>query len=164
MPWNKGDKVLLSNSERNSKDVVTFEGLNDNDIPMIRDHHGHIYPVSMDRLSFYYSPAAITETRQAIEAQLKFTHRSDLLEKTKEIITKDRNNSYGEPDQDFKRIAELWSTFLGTKIEPHQVAVCMILLKASRLSWNETHEDSWLDIAGYAACGFETMKLNSHER
>lgn len=89
----------------------------------------------------------------------QFNHRSELLHKAEEIITKDRNNSYGEPDQDFARIAELWSTYLGHSVKPHDVAAMMIMLKLSRISWNPTHEDSWLDAAGYAACGFETMKL-----
>jgi len=30
-------------------------------------------------------------------------------------------------------------------------------LKVSRLSWRPDNPDSWVDIAGYAACGFECM-------
>lgn len=84
--------------------------------------------------------------------------RENLLNQAIQIITNDRNNSYGEPDQDFTRIAQLWNTYLQGRenIESHDVAVMMILLKVSRLSWNPGHKDSWLDIAGYAACGFET--------
>jgi len=36
----------------------------------------------------------------------------------------------------------------------------MIGLKLSRLSHNETHEDSWVDIAGYVEC--EHM-ISEHE-
>lgn len=90
---------------------------------------------------------------------VSFTHRRELLQEATSIITKDRNNSYGDPDQDFARIAELWTTYLGYEVKPHDVAVMMILLKVSRLSWNPSHKDSWLDIAGYAGCGYETEIL-----
>jgi hypothetical protein len=91
----------------------------------------------------------------------KFTHREELLKEATEIITKARNASYGEPDQDFTRTAKLWTTFLQGRSEltDSDVAIMMILLKISRLSWNPTHKDSWLDIAGYAACGYETVNI-----
>lgn len=63
-----------------------------------------------------------------------------------------RNDEYSHPAEDFNRIAIMWTTFLGTGISPHQVAVMMILLKASRLAHNVHHEDSWIDIAGYVCC------------
>jgi len=99
----------------------------------------------------------------------KMSHRQALLEEATKVITKDRNNSYGEPDQDFKRTAKLWNIYLADKeykdaatqqdLEGYDVAIMMMLLKISRLSWNPTHKDSWLDLAGYAACGYETMKI-----
>lgn len=35
------------------------------------------------------------------------------------------------------------------------VALCMAELKIARAATNETHMDSWVDLAGYAACGGE---------
>jgi hypothetical protein len=32
----------------------------------------------------------------------------------------------------------------------------MALLKLSRISWQPDNPDSWTDLAGYAACGYET--------
>ena len=37
------------------------------------------------------------------------------------------------------------------------VAIMMALLKISRLSWEPTKRDSWVDVAGYAACGYEII-------
>lgn len=172
MPFNPGDKVLLSHSDRPSKDVVTFCGQNEDGTYSVQDTLGNVTSVVMDRLSPYalrtlQSENEITGVKSRSETVFEkkvrqiptFTHRRSLLEEATTIITKDRNNSYGEPDQDFTRIAELWSTYLNHEIKPHDVATMMILLKVSRLSWNPGHKDSWLDIAGYAACGYETHEL-----
>jgi hypothetical protein len=35
------------------------------------------------------------------------------------------------------------------------VAIMMILLKVSRLGWSPEVADHWLDVAGYAACGYD---------
>ena len=44
---------------------------------------------------------------------------------------------------------------VSTDIAPHQVALCMALLKAARLTHTPDHADSWADLAGYAALGSE---------
>ena len=53
------------------------------------------------------------------------------------------------------RIAKLWSYYLETPITPADVANMMIMLKVARLRHTPGVLDSWLDIAGYAACGAE---------
>lgn len=65
------------------------------------------------------------------------------------IINGDRQSDYGHPRENFENIAAIWSVLLGTKIEWHQVASCMVALKLARLINNPMHEDSWKDIAGY---------------
>jgi hypothetical protein len=97
---------------------------------------------------------------------VKVLPREDLLHEAIRLITKDRNNQYGKPTQDFERIANLLSalgftaasggTIFGP-IKPHQVAMMMIALKLSRLAWDPTNRDSWADIAGYAGCGYECV-------
>lgn len=83
--------------------------------------------------------------------------RTALLRTAETLVNGDRNNSYGPPNQDFTRTAQLWTTYLDgrTHLEAHDVAVMMILLKISRLAWTPDTEDSWIDIAGYAACGWD---------
>lgn len=74
-------------------------------------------------------------------------------------VTKLRNNQYGDPNQDFKRISGMLNA-LGFQLNgeillPHDVALIMGCLKLSRLSWNPEKQDSWVDLAGYAACGYD---------
>ena len=38
----------------------------------------------------------------------------------------------------------------------------MVLMKLARIKGsNGTHKDSWVDIAGYAACGYEVKQSNN---
>lgn len=84
--------------------------------------------------------------------------REDLLDVAKEITKGHREEHYGSPEDNFQNIANLWSTYLHDKvISAEDVAVMMILMKAARLKSDITHVDSWIDIAGYAACGCEIV-------
>ena len=62
-----------------------------------------------------------------------------------------RGKQYGAPRAFFKALAERWSLTLGQTVTPAQVVLCMIDLKLERLANNPTHQDSIVDIAGYAA-------------
>lgn len=75
------------------------------------------------------------------------------FDKAAETITHDREKDYGDPVESFQRIADLWSVLLDTQVEPHQVALCMLALKMSRLCGSPDHLDTWVDIVGYARCG-----------
>ena len=85
--------------------------------------------------------------------------RREMLEEAADLVDGDRNASYGDPSQDFRRTADLWSTYLDgkTTLDPHDVAAMMALLKISRLRWSPEKRDSWVDLAGYAACGLSTI-------
>ena len=80
--------------------------------------------------------------------------RDEILKQAEKLINGDRNKNYGDAKQNFQDIADLWSVFLGTKVTREQVAVCMILMKCSRLM-KSNHMDGWVDICGYAALGGE---------
>lgn len=84
-------------------------------------------------------------------------NRTDILNKVLEYTTKDRNATHGEPEDLFRQIAEVWSAMLGISISSHQVALLMAALKIVRAIQNPTHEDNWIDLAGYAACGAECV-------
>ena len=60
-----------------------------------------------------------------------------------------RGRDYGDPEPNHRRIAALWSAYLGHHISPHDVAVCMILVKCSRAKAGH-REDNYDDMAGYA--------------
>jgi hypothetical protein len=77
------------------------------------------------------------------------------LAKAISLIDGDRDKSHGDRHENFGMIAALWSTYLGKEIKPHQVAWCMVLMKAARES-NGTHSlDNAIDAAGYAALAGE---------
>ena len=46
---------------------------------------------------------------------------------------------------------------MGTEITEGQYGMMMIWMKIARLMEDETHMDSWIDIAGYAACTGEVI-------
>lgn len=91
--------------------------------------------------------------------------RSELLDQAKETVTKDRNDTYGEPEDNFGTIAIRWETYIrqllkkrgteGRIILPADVAAMMIDVKLSRIGSGKNDYDNWRDTAGYAACGAE---------
>ena len=87
------------------------------------------------------------------------TPRSQLLSELQIILHQDRNLQYGEPAENFKRISHLWDAYRVSKSSPQiaeeDVAIMMALVKIARLCNDITNKDSWLDLAGYAALGYE---------
>lgn len=81
--------------------------------------------------------------------------RASILDEAKAIVGGGRQEDYGGPEDSFQRIADLWSAYDGTHFTPVDVAIMMALLKIARLESNPKHHDSWVDLAGYAACGGE---------
>lgn len=86
--------------------------------------------------------------------------REHVLDEAKKCVLQDRNSTYGKPEDNFRRIAELWTAYLNIRpkdanapITPTDVAQMMVLMKMARLSHNPTHKDSWVDGIGYLACG-----------
>jgi hypothetical protein len=89
------------------------------------------------------------------------TKRS-VLEATMAAVA-DRGLNYGKPEANFERIARLWNVHMLNRFGPSayngltaaDVAQMMVLMKVARLENQPKHLDSWVDIAGYAACGGE---------
>ena len=81
--------------------------------------------------------------------------RKECLDAAGKAVLTDRAREYGHPEDCFGLIAALWSRYTERDISSADVAVMMILLKIARIEGNPRHADSWVDIAGYAACGAE---------
>lgn len=81
--------------------------------------------------------------------------RKECLDKAAECVLQDRASQYGGPEDNFGRIAKLWSTYTGTVLDGIDVAMMMSLLKVARIRNNKGYEDGYIDLAGYAACGAE---------
>ena len=82
-------------------------------------------------------------------------NRPECLEKAKEIVMGQREKEYNSPENSFASIASLWSAYKGTDFTPTDVAMMMSLLKIARIRTGTATEDSFVDLAGYAACGCE---------
>lgn len=92
--------------------------------------------------------------------------RAELLNAALDAVNK-RPKAYGPPERNFDRIAALWNEYLNGKfghatnafysplLTAVDVACMMVLMKVARLEETPDHDDSWIDIAGYAACGAE---------
>ena len=85
------------------------------------------------------------------------TIRERTLDEAKKCILGDREQDYGSPENNFTTIAKFWSSYLDKEITAQQVADMMILMKISRIKNGGGTGDSYVDIAGYAACGNEIL-------
>jgi hypothetical protein len=81
--------------------------------------------------------------------------RSDILHEAETQITGQREQDYGSPENNFALIANLWSDYLDAEVTALDVAMMMCLLKIARIKNGGGTGDSFVDIAGYAACGGE---------
>jgi hypothetical protein len=82
--------------------------------------------------------------------------RVEALREAARLIDSERNVVYGPPAENFDRVARLWSVILGIEVTPEDYAMCMIAVKMSRYSSKTGFQpDTWIDIAGYAGCGYE---------
>ena len=85
----------------------------------------------------------------------------DILDRAKAVVNGDRQDSYGHPERNFKVIAEMWSAYLDTQIEPHDVALMMALLKIVRCRTGVGSLDSFVDGCGYMALAVEIVISNT---
>lgn len=81
--------------------------------------------------------------------------RAETLDKAKLCVCGQRENEYGSPEDNFKIIAALWSAYKDTEFTATDVAMMMALLKIARIKTGTATDDSFVDLAGYAACGAE---------
>ena len=81
--------------------------------------------------------------------------REEVLKKALEAVNGTRRENYGSVEDSFQCIASYWSTYLNKDVSPKDVANMMILMKVARLTGVPGNTDTYVDIAGYAACGGE---------
>lgn len=81
--------------------------------------------------------------------------RAETLDKAKQCVCGQRETDYGSPEDNFGVIASLWAAYKGTDFTANDVAMMMALLKIARIRTDTASADSFVDLAGYAACGAE---------
>ncbi|OYN81744.1 hypothetical protein CG716_05160 [Mycolicibacterium sphagni] len=86
--------------------------------------------------------------------------KETVCQEAERIINGQRQQDYGDTAQNWNRIAELWSAYLGTKISALDAINLLLLMKVSRAK-RGYHRDSYVDTAGYAGLA---EKINSAEQ
>jgi len=84
------------------------------------------------------------------------TEREKALASAAKYISGQRDKQYGGPEENFARIAKIWGVLFEREFTSEDVAMAMIAVKIGRHAANSGFQsDTWIDIAGYAACGYE---------
>jgi hypothetical protein len=114
-----------------------------------------------DRFEFVPEPEPPLTMRERVRSSefldvaRERTHTPDwFCDRAKSLVGGDRRAIYGDALDNFTRTGKLWAVVLGVEeVTAEQVAMCMVLLKLDRLCSTPNHEDSWVDMIGYAALG-----------
>ena len=78
-------------------------------------------------------------------------------------VIADRSTQYGDASSNMAAIAQRWSATLGREVTAAQVVLCLLDLKLARLAYDPAHEDSAVDICGYAALLRELTETSNPE-
>lgn len=87
-----------------------------------------------------------------------------ILDIAKRLTEKDRNNSYGPPEEDFDRQCKMLNAMFGDMLvhgcefEPHHMAMIQMAVKLSRLVESPAKKDHWVDVSGYSRCGWRCVR------
>ena len=83
-------------------------------------------------------------------------NRKECLDAAEKCVCGKREQDYGKVEDNFTVIASLWGAYKrDTTFTAKDVAVMMALLKVGRIATGTATEDSFVDLAGYAACACE---------
>lgn len=88
--------------------------------------------------------------------------RQEILDKAKDCVCGQRQQDYGNPEDNFALIADLWTTYINKDdlyFTSKDVAMMMALLKVARIRTGKGARDSYVDLAGYAACAGEIAEI-----
>ena len=83
-------------------------------------------------------------------------NRTQILETARDLISGDREDTYGPPLKRWEILAGLWNEYLRGRgcpafLNPYDVGVMMALDKISRIAVSPFHGDNYVDACGYLA-------------
>lgn len=99
--------------------------------------------------------------------------RQKVLEDALKCVNGEREKQYGNPEDNFKRIADRWSLYLTDlykdegvviELEPIDVARMMIDFKLARANGPKDKLDNYIDMIGYAACAAEIFEKDNEDK
>ena len=79
----------------------------------------------------------------------------EFLSEATRLVGVDREKDYGDKVENHSNIARLWSAYLDVKVEAHDVAIMMALLKMARTKLGKVSKDTYIDMAAYSAIAGE---------
>ena len=80
---------------------------------------------------------------------------NQILNQASVLVQGQREKDYGDKTENHSNIARLWSAYLDVKIEAHDVALMMALLKMARTKLGEVSKDTYIDMSAYSAIAGE---------
>ena len=86
--------------------------------------------------------------------------RKRVLREAEKCVCGQREHEYGVPEDNFDRIAKMWSAYMGVEFNPVDVSMFMVMLKAARIKSGGGTMDSFVDGCGYFSCGGEIFARN----
>jgi hypothetical protein len=121
------------------------------------------FPPYAERGGIRY-PTTTTTTTNTPKKEPVTTKREEILQEAAKLITSDRQEQYGPPEENFKNIADVWNVRFKNKLSepltPADVAAAMALLKIVR-DMAGYKEDSAVDAAAYIALYAELSEKES---
>ena len=87
-------------------------------------------------------------------------NRKRVLREAEKCVCGKREQDYGTPEDNFDRIAKMWSAYMGVEFNPVDVSMFMVMLKAARIKSGGGTMDSFVDGCGYFSCGGEIFARN----
>ena len=93
--------------------------------------------------------------------------RKSILTNAMGCVCNDRENQYGDPEDNFYRIAKLWNAYLGDNVVVEvDVAMMIALLKGAMAKRGNFKQDSYVDACGYlsiaGAIAMKGLREDSH--
>ncbi len=144
-----GDEVLVSFPENEKKRLVITR----------HETNNHANEFMYYAAGYGFSESQIEGLASSTGKFVSANERARILNESEQLINGDRAQDYGDPNENFGRIANLWNAQFGHKLsEPfttQDVAYALIHLKMSRLANAPGHRDSLIDVCGYAALSGE---------
>lgn len=89
--------------------------------------------------------------------------RAEILEAARKCVCGEREQEYGKPENNFALVGRLWEAYTGHSYSAKDVAMMLALLKVARIKTG-VKGDSFVDLAGYAACAGEIATQEADER
>ena len=80
---------------------------------------------------------------------------NQFLNQASVLVQGQREKDYGDKVDNHNNIAKLWSAYLDIKIEAHDVAIMMALLKIARTKLGAVSKDTYIDMSAYSAIAGE---------